>query len=154
MLAYFDLAVVTLRVGLDSAGPTSHCRTPMGSWIYVDLPLWRCGFATGPEHNAGVTGRSSSPAPLHHWRLCGSVRHAGVRASGARRHLGMGYLWPTEILSCEPTSNNPPISVPTANAIYFRPYLNTLVSILYIHLYNLPLLTFQNPSKQITPHNL
>jgi hypothetical protein len=34
MLAYFDPAVVTMRVGLDSAGPTIHCRAPMGSWIY------------------------------------------------------------------------------------------------------------------------
>jgi len=36
--------VVTLRVGLDSVGPTWHLPgAPMGSWIYP--PLWRWGFA-------------------------------------------------------------------------------------------------------------
>lgn len=104
-----DACVFRSGRGHDARGPglrRTHHPLP-GADGLVDLPLWRWGFATGTEHNAGVTGRSSSPAPLHLWRPCRSVRQAGVRASGARRHLGMGYLWPTEILSCEPTSNNP-----------------------------------------------
>lgn len=43
-------------------------RGPGRRRTYLALPraewaLWPWGFATGPEHDAGVTGRSPSPAP-------------------------------------------------------------------------------------------